>query len=95
MAIVKLDSLRVEADVIVLVALGAVSALARLGAWLERAARDGSEPPLDADDPALLAALGLISLSRTAARWLDVAASVPRATAGADGPHSAPAELLR
>jgi hypothetical protein len=70
-------------DAIVALALGAMSRLRALDAWLDVAVRAERGERLASDDPTLLAVLGLISLRRTTLRWIDEAAAAPT-TAGAE-----------
>jgi hypothetical protein len=86
-------SLLPEADAFELVALGLASALEAFDRRLACAA-SGDAPPLPADDPALLAALGLVSLRRTAGRWLRQACPPAAPSEGAESPP-APRDLLR
>jgi hypothetical protein len=91
----SLESLKLEADVIVLVALGALSALERLARWHVPSGADVGGPALAPNDPALLAALGLVSFARTASRWLDVASELPQPTEPGGDTSPAPSDLLR
>jgi len=75
-------------------ALGLVSALDTLDRHLADAGGDGgattphpgaSEPPLEPDDPFVLAALGAVALRRSLATWLTAACATPGAV---DAPHA-------
>jgi hypothetical protein len=70
------------------IALGALSLARRVEALArERAGPDAAADPAGAEEPALLACLGLLSLSRTLEQLLPAASSAP--TAPAAGPATA------
>ena len=81
-------------DTLLVLALGSLSVAQRFEALVGRTS--GQTPPLDGDDPVVLAALGALSLSRSLRRWLEEASPV-REMAVADQPTDAVSsrELLR
>lgn len=82
-------------DTVLALALGALALAQRVEEAVRRASTPGS-PALEADDPIVLATLGVLSLGRSSRRWLMEAAE-PRAHSGEPLASTLPAppDLLR
>ena len=87
-----------EYNQLVPLALGALAASRRLEDLLTREDPEVQTRPAEADDPWVLAVLGLLSLRRTVLGWLSHAttdATVPEPAPAAHGRGPAPGDFLR
>ena len=83
-----------QRDTLLALVLGSLSAERRFEELVSRTVAMGQ--PLDADDPVVLTALGLISLGRTLQRWLDASVASPSSlTSNESATHSVLGDLLR
>jgi hypothetical protein len=83
-------------DAVLALALGSLSFGQCFETLISRATAS-AVPPLDLDDPLVLAALGVVSLARSLRRWLEEAAAPtrPPQPSASSTPLAAPRELLR